>query len=456
MSTSAEQSILPITELSSYQTKWVIKARVTNKAPLRTFKRGEGEGKVFSVELLDAAGGEIRASFFNDAADAFFNVVQVGKCFLLGRGSIKPANKQFNSTNHRYELTFDGNALVEEAGEDEKIEAVKFSFSDLRVLQAKAVPCRVDICGIVSAFGPATAFTSKDGKDLLKREVTVVDDTASSMVVTLWGDRAKTEDSKFEGHPVLALKSVFVKEWNGGRSGSILESGALVFQPQGPEASRIEQWWKQGGSTQQIAALSVSGTAGGGARARNAKPCTVSEMRHASEQVSDQAETYRVVARLALVLLTKQGEKQPLHYMACAEPREGSTLLCNRRVAEGGFCAACNKAGKVAVRLNARCRFSDFDDSAWLGTFHEPAIQVLGMTGEEISNMEKSDGGRERLEAAVRARYFSEPLQLVVRAKLDSYNGEPRPNVSCIDACAVNYAEHGREMLKNIHAMLAA
>jgi len=78
------------------------------------------------------------------------------------------------------------------------------------------------------------------------------------------------------------------------------------------------------------------------------------------------------------------------------------------------------------------------------------------MTGEEISNMEKSDGGRERLEAAVRARYFSEPLQLVVRAKLDSYNGEPRPNVSCIDACAVNYAEHWREMLKNIHAMLAA
>jgi len=179
-------------------------------------------------------------------------------------------------------------------------------------------------------------------------------------------------------------------------------------------------------------------------------------MRRASEQVSDQAETYRVVARLALVQLSKQGEKQPLHYMACAEPREGSTLLCNRRVDEGGFCVACNKAGKVAVRLNARCKYSDFEDSAWLSTFHEPAANVLSMTGEEISNMEKGDGGRERLESAIRARYFSEPLQLVVRAKLDSYNGEPRANVSCIDACAVNRAEHGREMLKHIHAMLAA
>jgi replication factor A1 len=65
--TVAEQSYLPIGELSAYQTKWVIKARVTNKAPMRTWSKNGNEGKVFHVELLDAEGGEIRASFFNQA-----------------------------------------------------------------------------------------------------------------------------------------------------------------------------------------------------------------------------------------------------------------------------------------------------------------------------------------------------------------------------------------------------
>jgi len=387
--------------------------------------------------------------------------LQVGGCYLFSKGSVRVANKQFNTTNHRYELSFDSNSLVQEAGNDASIDAVKFSFSNLRTVQEKPVPCRVDLCGVVSAFGMSTPFTSKDGKDLVKREITVVDDSAFSMMVTLWGDRATTDNAKFEGHPIVALKSVFVKEWNGGRSGSILESGSLVFQPEGPEAKRIQQWWAQGGSTQNIAALSVLGAAGG-ARLRNAKPCTLAEMRRSSEQlVSDQPESYRVVTRLALVQTSRQGEKQPLHYMACAEPKENSTLLCNRRVDERGFCAACNRAGKTAVRLNLRCQFADFEDSLWLTTFHEAAEKVLGMSGEELRKMdvgasERGEGGRENLEATIRSKYFSEPLQLVTRAKLDSYNGETRTNVTCVDAVPVNRGDHGREMLKSIQSMLAA
>eukprot|EP00408_Alexandrium_pacificum_P005572 CAMPEP_0171229424 /NCGR_PEP_ID=MMETSP0790-20130122/38874_1 /TAXON_ID=2925 /ORGANISM="Alexandrium catenella, Strain OF101" /LENGTH=65 /DNA_ID=CAMNT_0011695605 /DNA_START=25 /DNA_END=219 /DNA_ORIENTATION=- len=64
------------------------------------------------------------------------------------------------------------------------------------------------------------SFTSKEGRDLVKRTVTIADDTATSLTITLWGDRAKQEESVFEGNPVVGLKGVVVKEWNGGRSGS--------------------------------------------------------------------------------------------------------------------------------------------------------------------------------------------------------------------------------------------
>ena len=64
-------------------------------------------GKVFSVELLDKAGGEIKASLFDQGCDKYFDILEVGKCYVLSKGSGKIANRQFNTCNHRYELTCD-------------------------------------------------------------------------------------------------------------------------------------------------------------------------------------------------------------------------------------------------------------------------------------------------------------------------------------------------------------
>lgn len=458
----ADQTFLPISELSAYQRKWVIKARVTNKGPLRTFSKGAGEGKVFHVELLDALGGEIKASFFNQAAEKFYDTLENGKCFAFSRGSIRVANQQFNRCNHRYELSFDRDGLVEPVSDDANIEAVKFSFVTLRALQTRSVPCAVDLCGIVTSFCPTMSFTSKDGQELVKREITIADDTATSMTVTLWGERAKQEDKVFQGNPVVVLKPVAVKDWNNSRSGSLLQGGTLLFNPSLAEAKRVQQWWAQGGSSQDFVQLSQQpGSAGGdSARARNATATDLAGVRRASERVSSQPELYSVVARLALVQTRKQGEPQPLHYMACQEPKESNGWPCNKRVDERGFCAACNRAGKVAPRLNVRCRFLDYEDQAWLTSFHEAATRILGMSGHEVRALElaageKGEAGREELETVIRKRYFEKPINIILRAKLDSYNGEVRTNVTAVDAHPVSYGEHGRKMLKDIHELLA-
>merc|ERR1719203_77982 len=109
----------------------------------------------------------------------------------------------------------------------------------------------------------------------------------------------------------------------------------------------------------------------------------------------------------------------------------------------------------VAPRLNIRCRSSDYSDSAWLTTFHEAAQKVLVTTAEDAQSLEIGEGGRDALEAAVRRRYFQQPLQLTVRARLDTYNGEVKPNITCVDARPVQRGAHAREMLKGIQEMLA-
>jgi len=449
------QTIFPIRELSAYQKNWTIRARVTSKAPVRTFR--SGEGKVFHVELLDAEGGEIRASFFNQAVDLHHDKLETGKIFCFSRGTVKVANRQYNSCNHRYEITFDKDAQVSPAAEGTEIEAVKFTFVDLKSVQTRQTPCRVDLCGIVTAFRAPVQLQSKDGKDLLKREITIVDDTATAMDVALWQAFAKTEDSKLEGNPVVALKGVLVREWNGGRAGSLSDTGALVFGASSPEAARVQQWWTQGGSAQGVTQISASaGGGGGGALAANAKPMSLGAMRRAADAISGtQPEIYTCTSRLEAVQLRKKDQTLPLWYSACCEQREGpngKTLPCNKRVDESGFCPACGRQTKTQVRLLARCRFVDYEDSAWLTTFHEAAQAVLGLTGDEVKVLDPE----ESLEGELRKRYFRQPLQLVLRARQGEYQGEVRTEITCVGAKPVSHAEHGRKLLAEVREMLAA
>jgi len=229
-----------------------------------------------------------------------------------------------------------------------------------------------------------------------------------------------------------------------------------VFNPPLAEAKRVQEWWLQGGSSQQLVQLSIQGGVGGDSRAQNAKHTTLAGMRLASDQLTSQPETFTAVTRLALIQTRKQGEPQPLHYNACQEPREGSSLLCQKRVDEAGFCASCNRTGKSGPRLNLRCRFVDAEDQSWLTCFNEAATKVLGMSAEEVSKLEeaaavKGEAGREELDAAIRKSYFGKPFRLTVRAKLETYNGETRPDFKVVDARPVNYGDRGREMLKDIH-----
>lgn len=406
---------------------------------MRTWNKGSTTGKVFSVDLLDKQGGEIRASFFNQGADMWTDKLNVGGCYTFSKGGVKIANRQYNSCNHRYELTFDKEAQITEIADDQEIQTMKaLSIVDLCTVQKRALPCTVDLCGIITSFQPTFKFTSRDGKELVKREITLVDDTALSMIVTLWGDRANMPDEKFQGQPAVALKEVLVKEWNNGRSGSLLQDGHLLFDSKEPAVQKVMQWWASGGASQTVTALSVAG-GGGGSLAKNAKDMNFSEVRSASEKLSDQQEIYRVVGRLAIVQTKRRGENQPFTYV-----KEDTNGLLG------------NQITKSVVKMNLRCRFVDFEDSMWLTTFHEAAQQVAGVSAEEAHILEKEgEAGREQLENKLKSRYFTIPWQLTIRAKLDAFNGEPRPNVTCFDAKPVNRGEHGRKMLAEIREMLA-
>ena len=110
---SAHPNIYPIESLSPFGHKWTIKARCTSKGEIKHGHNKNGEGKLFSVNLLDES-GEIRATGFNEQCDALYELFQEGSVYYVSSPcKVQLAKKQFTNLNNDYELNFERDSLVE-------------------------------------------------------------------------------------------------------------------------------------------------------------------------------------------------------------------------------------------------------------------------------------------------------------------------------------------------------
>lgn len=62
--------------------RWIIKARITNKSNIITWSNSRGEGKLFSMDLVDES-GEIRCTAFKDQCDKFFDMIEVCTTYIF-------------------------------------------------------------------------------------------------------------------------------------------------------------------------------------------------------------------------------------------------------------------------------------------------------------------------------------------------------------------------------------
>jgi replication factor A1 len=112
-STATHPHIYPIEALSPYAHKWTIRARCTYKGDMKTWHNAKGEGKLFSVNLLDDT-GEIRATAFNDVAEKLYNVFQKDTVYYVSAPcKVTLAKKQFSNLPNDYELQFERDTEVE-------------------------------------------------------------------------------------------------------------------------------------------------------------------------------------------------------------------------------------------------------------------------------------------------------------------------------------------------------
>ena len=452
-------SLFPIREISTYTGRnWTIKARITSKSQMRTFSNDRGSGKVFSVDLLDKDGGEIKASFFNGAADRFFNDLETGNIYMMAKGNVKVANKRFSTSKHNYEITFDADAQITLCEDDDKtIETVKYSFTKVRDIGTRSVPCTIDLIGVVRDFKPIGKIQPKNGgEELTRRSITIVDNSECAIDVTLWQNAASKFDEALLGsRPVVAIKGLSVKEYNGSRTCGTLQQSMLEVVTadsavgQSETAKELLSWWSTNPNVSDYFNLSANqsmatpGAPNSEQRGRQQTITSIADMREECKRgfFGDKGIYFDIVAKLSFVSTKSKDGDIPIHYAACPG--------CNRKLSDDGTnrCFACDKTVSAPkLKYLLRAQFVDHTDQCYLSVFDAQAVTVLKKSVEDLLEAAKSSALPDELKKA----YFEKTYHLRVRATAQEFKGEMRPRVTVVAAEPVDPVSMGNKLLKRI------
>lgn len=437
--------IFPIRSLNNYNNRWCIKARVTSKSDIKTYNNKNGGGTLFSCELIDESGTEIRATAFSETCDKLYPQLSVGNVYLISKGTIRLGNKRYTSIKHDYEIMFSAATIVQPCEDDGKIPKNHFEFVSIDQIKDLPKDTTLDVIGIITNVSPLQSVTSKANNNTFeKRTLTILDTSSYSIEVTFWGEKAVKE---IPLNVVVAIRGCRVSDFNGKSLGTV-QSSVIEYAPDLPEASRLTSWYEsQSGNVTVYPLSSSSGLGGGGGGsgsggAHSTVLYTIGAAREAQMGLSDDADYFGVNALVSII------KHDRYSYLAC--------LGCKGKV-EPGYdgkytCPKCHSTNdSCAERYVFNFVANDFTGSMWLSGFDEAGKVIMGKEASEITAL-KSAGDGDRLfdEAFMDAthRWFT----FNVRGRLEVYNEEKRPKYSVMSVKRLDFVEESKHLLQIINS----
>ncbi|XP_061538402.1 replication protein A 70 kDa DNA-binding subunit isoform X1 [Phycodurus eques] len=428
--------VVPIASLNPYLSKWTIRARITNKSSIRTWSNSRGDGKLFSMEIVDES-GEIRVTGFNQEVDKYFGLIEVGKVYYISKGSLKVANKQYTSVKNDYEITLSGETSIIPCEDNCDLPVVQCNFISIGDLEKAAKDSIVDVIGVCKTVDEVTRFTSKSNREVSKRTLNLMDTSGKMVTVTLWGDEAEHFDGTSQ--PVVAIKGAKVSDF-GGRSLSASFSSTLMINPDIPEAYKLRGWYdKEGHGIDGQSLTELKGGSGGG----NTNWKTLSDVKTEHLGHGEKADYYTCIGTIVYL------RKENCLYQAC--PNQD----CNKKVVDqqnGMFrCEKCDKEfPNFKYRLILSANISDYGDNQWVTCFQESAEAILGQNAAYLGQLKDSD------EAAFDEIFQQANFNTFVfrnRVKLETYNDESRIKATVVDVKPVDHKDYSKRLIMNIRKM---
>ncbi|KAF1442537.1 Replication protein A 70 kDa DNA-binding subunit, partial [Spheniscus demersus] len=417
--------------------RWTICARVTQKGQIRTWSNSRGEGKLFSIELVDES-GEIRATAFNDQADKFFPLIELNKVYYFTKGILKTANKQYTAVKNDYEMTFTNETSVVPCDDAQHLPSVQFEFVSISDLENTPKDSIVDVIGICKSYEDVTKITVKaNNREVSKRNVHLMDTSGKLVTATLWGSEAEQFDGSRQ--PVIAIKGARVSDF-GGRSLSVLSSSTVVINPDSPEAFKLRGWYEFDSEGQLLECTSISDVRGGPASGVNTNWKTLFEAKSENLGQGDKADYFSCVGTVIHL------RKENCMYQAC--PSQD----CNKKVIDqqNGLyrCEKCDREfPNFKYRMMLLVTIADCLEYQWVTCFQESAEFILGQNAAFLGELKEKN--EQAFEEVFQNANFN-TYEFRIRVKLETYNDESRIKATAMDVKPVNYREYSKRLIASI------
>jgi len=369
--------------------------------------------------------------------DKFYDMIEPGNVYYISRCALKAANKQFNILKNDYEMTMTGDTQVVPCHENtDDIPTLQFDFCPISQVESKEKNDIIDVLGVVTSVNDVQHIVQRaNGRELVKRDVNIVDDSGMMVCVTLWGKQA--EDFDGSNNAILAIKGARVGEFNGGKNLSLLTSSVLEKDPDLPEAHRLRGWYTAVGHSET--ARSLSRAVGSGDF--NAPLCTFEEATEARYgEKLDQQDSFSVMATINMIRVENS------IYKAC--PVDS----CKKKLIEqstGVFrCEKCNREyPNFLYRLLANMDIVDATGSRWIIAFNEDAEKIFGMSAQELGELKENDNDAymQKFGEASFKRF-----QFNLRAKSEVFQDEMRIRHTCMSVVPLNYKTYLKHLIDKV------
>lgn len=443
----APTKIMPIAALNPYQGMWTIKARVTAKAELRRYKNAKGEGQVFSFDLLDSDGGEIKTTCFNLVADQFYNQIEVGKVYIISKGSVKPVQKAFNHLKNEYEILLDSTSTIQPCLDDDRsIPQQQYYFRSIADLNNLNNNTILDIIGVVFKISPLTSVIKKDRTETQKRTLHIKDMSLKSVEVTLWGNFCNREGLELQTlcdsglFPILAMKGARVSDYNGKTVGTISTS-QLSINPGITEAFNLRTWFDSNGKNASSVSLSTYSQADVWK--------TVSQIKDDELGTSEKPDWITICATVM------HWKADNFCYTAC--PIIKGDRQCMKKVTNHGDgkwrCESCDQTvDECDYRYILTFQICDHTGVTWATAFQEPGEVIMGVSAKDLLFMKhkEEEGFANKDEegfAEVVKNFIHTKFNFKLKVKEEMYEEVKRVKLTVVKAERIGFSSDTKHLL---------
>lgn len=412
----------PISSLNPYQDHWKIKIRCTSKDDIKHWNNEKGRGKLFNFCVIDKDGEQITVTVFNNEVDKFFPIIEKNKFYEISDATVKMANRQYDKTSHQYTIvtTLNTKIIPLQGYDPDEIPPPAFNF--IKINQIKTIKPKnyVDIIGTVVDIQPISYIISnKDGQKILKRTITVADETAA-IQMTLWKKDAENYNDKNLKNNIVAFRRCKVSSWMGRSIASIDE---IQINPNRciKEKLHLNNWLQSHkGNAENLQTNQLTENAP--VELHNTPRLTFAEIEQlnlgspAINNSNKKKDYFTVIATITAIATSP--DRKPWYKanpdLNCKEGKNAKVV----ETEEGLYYCEKNKTRyKTYIpRYILRFRASDFTGSLWLTAFDEVGQKILNMNAKDAEELsEKSPTNYNQLFKSAQFKTY------VLRCRASSY-----------------------------------